>query len=196
MDNQDQLTLVALAISLTALVVSFSQLLQQILGTAEGYRRFKKEIIGPWAWRAHRRWIWYEFRFETTYITPEIDLTTIAQTDHEKRATDKRARPGEWCHLVGRDLPDEVGLTVHPSGEMQSDLLVSWITFLQALHDTYVKYRESDPKRCTSSCWEPALRLRHKNRITHAVSIGVRDYIDTWRTEKLATKDEDNRRIR
>jgi hypothetical protein len=64
----------ALAIALVALLVALGQLFQQYLGTADGYRRCQKSVMGGYAKRTRLHWRWSEFRFETLYSTPEIFL--------------------------------------------------------------------------------------------------------------------------
>ena len=51
MDNESKLALAALIIGLSALLITTSQLLQQIFGTAEGYRRCQSSVVGPWSRR-------------------------------------------------------------------------------------------------------------------------------------------------
>ncbi|KAF1985933.1 hypothetical protein K402DRAFT_404730 [Aulographum hederae CBS 113979] len=84
--------IVALVVSLIALLVAAGQLSHQYLSTAEGYRRCRKEVIGPWAARTHRRWLWSEFRYETTSTTPQLDLLSAVQYRGKKtkfRGTDR-----------------------------------------------------------------------------------------------------------
>lgn len=73
-NTSDRVASVALAVSLIALLISLAQLLAQICGTADGYRRCSEAVIGPWHWLRWRRWLWTEFRYETYFITPKITL--------------------------------------------------------------------------------------------------------------------------
>lgn len=70
----DNVAVVALVVSLIALTIALGQLSQQLLGTAEGYRRCSETAIGPWHRLRWRHWIWTEFRYETHFITPKIIL--------------------------------------------------------------------------------------------------------------------------
>jgi hypothetical protein len=53
--------IVALSVSVIALVVTFGQLLAQIFGTVEGLRRCRHLVMGNWAATAKRDWHWREF---------------------------------------------------------------------------------------------------------------------------------------
>ena len=66
------LSIVALIISLVALLTTLLQLLQQYYATADGYRRCQNSVIAGWAAWTHRHFRWYEFRFETIFVVPHI----------------------------------------------------------------------------------------------------------------------------
>ena len=72
----NNIALVALIVSLVALLIALGQALQQFLGTAEGYRRCAKQVIGPWHRLRWRHWIWTEFRYETHFVTPRFMLSS------------------------------------------------------------------------------------------------------------------------
>ena len=139
---------VALVVSLIALVVALGQISQQFLGTAEGYRRCKAEVIGAWAARTHRKWHWYEFRYETKYTVPEIDLLTPQQYyDAFQRFQRRKKGPYLLNSSSKKFAAEEIYYTLHPRKSDQSgldsdnELLVSWIPFLRKLHDIYKQYQ-------------------------------------------------------
>jgi hypothetical protein len=68
------LAVIALVVSLVALVTTVGQLLQQYFATADGYRRCHKSVMGEYGRKTRLHWRWREFRFETIYTTPEIFL--------------------------------------------------------------------------------------------------------------------------
>ena len=70
----DRLAVVALIVSLIALLFTLVQLLAQIFATADGYRRCQPSVLGRWASLTNIRWRWTQFRFETLYSTPDILL--------------------------------------------------------------------------------------------------------------------------
>jgi len=70
----DHLAVVALIVSLIALLFTLIQLLAQIFATADGYRRCQPSVLGRWAALTKMRWRWTQFRFETLYSTPDILL--------------------------------------------------------------------------------------------------------------------------
>ena len=79
MSTETSVATVALIVSLIALFIAVGQLLQQIFGTAEGYRRCQYSIVGPWSELRHRRIRWAELRMETQFKTPS--LTVVAHPD-------------------------------------------------------------------------------------------------------------------
>lgn len=70
------IAVVALVVSLIALIIAVLQLCQQLFGTAEGWRRCDFLVIGPWERLRRSQFRWDELRYETRYTTPEIMLTT------------------------------------------------------------------------------------------------------------------------
>ena len=83
--EQDNTVLAAIIIAIIAFFVTTAQLLQQILGTAVGYRKCQASVIGDWATLTRRKWRWSEFRFETKFTTPNICL--VNGTDYVPQAT-------------------------------------------------------------------------------------------------------------
>ncbi len=76
MGLSDNVAVVALVVSLLAPGVAIGQALQQILSTAEGYRRCASSVIGPWARLRYRKPNYRELRSEVRYSTPH--LTTMS----------------------------------------------------------------------------------------------------------------------
>ena len=66
------LTAIALVVSFVALFIAVGQLLQSLSGTAEGFRRTNKEIMGIFAISRDRVFHWAELRFETIFVTPHF----------------------------------------------------------------------------------------------------------------------------
>lgn len=82
LDTSDITALVALVISLIALVVTATQLSAQLFSTAEGTRKCSKSVLGPWSnsrkpdTRTRWNWRWSEGRYETLYVAPELSLSS------------------------------------------------------------------------------------------------------------------------
>ncbi|KFY24317.1 hypothetical protein V491_02202 [Pseudogymnoascus sp. VKM F-3775] len=74
----DRVSIVALIVSLVALIATTGQVLQQYFATADGYRRCQVSVMGAWGKKTRLRWRWRQFRFETLYSTPEIFMTPIS----------------------------------------------------------------------------------------------------------------------
>ncbi|CAM1509002.1 Fc.00g027410.m01.CDS01 [Cosmosporella sp. VM-42] len=86
MGSDNQTAVVALVVSLVALLVSLGQLLQMFFSTAEGYRRCAESVMGVWHKTRTRRFRFYEMRFETMFTTPEIIL--LSSTERYEAAQD------------------------------------------------------------------------------------------------------------
>jgi len=65
---------VALVISLVALLITSIQAIQQYAATAYGYRNCTRRTIGGWATQTKRRFIWSEIRYEITYVAPRLSV--------------------------------------------------------------------------------------------------------------------------
>lgn len=82
LSTSDITALVALVISLIALVVTATQLSAQLFSTAEGARKCSKSVLGPWSrsrkpdTRTRWKWRWSEGRYETLYVAPELSLSS------------------------------------------------------------------------------------------------------------------------
>ncbi|KAG4032271.1 hypothetical protein MFRU_007g01820 [Monilinia fructicola] len=70
--SQNVFGLVALVISVIALLTTCLQVLQQYFSSAEGYRRCAESVMGPWNKGTHRKLNMKEFRVEVVFETPVI----------------------------------------------------------------------------------------------------------------------------
>ncbi|KAL0938243.1 modin [Colletotrichum truncatum] len=68
------LAIVALAVSLVALVGTLGQLCQQYLATAVGYSNCGERVMGPWAKYTKLRFRPWELRFEVVFEAPVFFL--------------------------------------------------------------------------------------------------------------------------
>ncbi|TRM57465.1 hypothetical protein BD626DRAFT_211447 [Schizophyllum amplum] len=85
--SADTTSLVALVVSLVALIVSLLQMIQQYASTAYDYRRCSKRVLGQWAQRTRRHFIFSEVRFEVTFSTPHLSI--FFPNDHHNPLTEK-----------------------------------------------------------------------------------------------------------
>ncbi|ESZ97021.1 hypothetical protein SBOR_2566 [Sclerotinia borealis F-4128] len=70
--SQNVFGLVALIVSVIALLTTCLQVLQQYFSSAEGYRRCAESVMGPWNKGTHRKLNMKEFRVEVVFETPVI----------------------------------------------------------------------------------------------------------------------------
>lgn len=81
----DKTSIVAIVIAWIAFFVTFAQFLLQAFGTiGVGRRRCQPSVMGQWAKTRRYRWIWAEFRFETTYLTPNFHLHSTAPVSNDR----------------------------------------------------------------------------------------------------------------
>lgn len=142
MANDNITAIVAIVIAIIAFFVTVGQLLQQVFATAEGYRRCQAPVIGQWAQWTHRNWVWKEFRFQTTFVTPDIVLHRSLDSKAEVRMAERRFlhrstgdRGAEGVQFVtgnsisrSRTYVKEIG-----SGDKDRDL-VGWLRLLDRIH--------------------------------------------------------------
>lgn len=57
--NEVNLASAALAIAIVALVIALGQLLQQLFGSADGYRKCQDSVIGDWSKLVKLQFRWY-----------------------------------------------------------------------------------------------------------------------------------------
>ena len=74
MSGPDPIAVVALIVSLIALILSLLQVAQQFVATANDYRHCSKRTVGGWSRRRSRQLIWSELRFEVLFTTPIISI--------------------------------------------------------------------------------------------------------------------------
>ena len=115
MDENERLSLLALIVALLALIIALGQLVQQIFGTADGYRRCQESVIGPWAKYTELRWRWSQFRFETKFATPDIRLMNIEIGSGYHDLFERQS------HVPGRPSIDTAN---------DQELAVSWVNLL------------------------------------------------------------------
>ena len=77
MSGPDPISVIALIISLVALILTLLQVAQQFVATASDYRHCSKRTVGGWSRRSSRRFIWNELRFEVLFTTPIISIDIL-----------------------------------------------------------------------------------------------------------------------
>ena len=150
--EQDNTAIVAIIIALIAFFVTTAQLLQAILGTAEGFRRCQPSVIGGWYAETRRRWRWSEFRFETRFKTPHITLDPV--TDATIPESPSRARrvflTGEVdsrqkTYAAGKTPPSQrrprfFQWFLNVQGDEDNNDLASWLELVDRLHERVQLY--------------------------------------------------------
>ena len=138
--EQDNTALAAIIIAVIAFFVTTAQLLQQIFGTAVGYRHCQASVIGEWATLTRRKWRWSEFRFETKFTTPTIRLVDVADFAGSRTVTfitgDLESRRKTHMRSVSYMDHDESGelRSVSNLDHDESGEQVGWLKLLDQLH--------------------------------------------------------------
>ena len=124
--EQDNTALAAIIIAIIAFFVTTGQLLQQIFGTAVGYRHCQASVIGDWATLTRRKWRWSEFRFETKFTTPNIRLVKVGNRASigTARLFTGKLESRRRTYMVSISNPDD-----DESGDQ-----VGWLALLDQLH--------------------------------------------------------------
>jgi hypothetical protein len=130
----DRVAIIALVVSLVALLATTGQVFQQYLATADGYRRCQESVMGGWGKRTRLRWRWRQFRFETLYTTPEIFMTD----------TFRRKREGQILLLGDEENVKQTYVSnisynnsfYQSVNRSSQDELVSWIGLVYWIHET------------------------------------------------------------
>ena len=135
--EQDNTAIVAIVIALIAFFVTTAQLLQALFGTAVGYRQCQPSVMGGWATKTRRKWRWSEFRFETIFTTPNIQVDALLD-EHEPRegrvyiTGGPMSRRETYC---SRDSKRSLSVTTRYDGLSETaDDLVGWLSLLNILH--------------------------------------------------------------
>jgi len=152
--NQNVFGLIALVVSLVALLTTVLQVLQQYFSSADGYRRCAESVMGLWAKNTHRKLRMYEFRVEVVFETPVIFMA-----HHENR---RGPILGRDIHYIDGTPESYRNTRVLPSSDQKKvdeqisarvrtadDERASWVTLLSALQ------REEEDSRA----WDEAQRL-------------------------------------
>ena len=130
--EQDNTALAAIIIAVIAFFVTTGQLLQQIFGTADGYRHCQASVIGDWATLTRRKWRWSEFRFETKFTTPDIRLIEVAGGG----LGNVRFITGDWQSRCRTYTTSISNTDDDDSGDQ-----VGWLALLDQLHSLQYKYK-------------------------------------------------------
>jgi hypothetical protein len=85
LDTPDTLAITAIVVALIALLSTVGQIVQQYIGTSEGYRRCQSSVMGLWGQATRRKFHFGEMRFEVFFQTP-VFVTDIIAGDRRQRA--------------------------------------------------------------------------------------------------------------
>ncbi|PSR99158.1 hypothetical protein BD289DRAFT_361476 [Coniella lustricola] len=150
MDSSDAVSVVALIVSVIALVGAILQLLQQYFSSAEGYKNCGQQVMGEWSLTRKRHFRFTELRFETQFEVPVIFL---CPPDNIKGPLGARSEKTPLWHVDGTTESETLTRTPSASKEKSDkDRLkdsrklnedvhtadnerANWYILLQALHE-------------------------------------------------------------
>ncbi|KAK0653151.1 hypothetical protein B0T16DRAFT_320581 [Cercophora newfieldiana] len=147
------LAIAALVISIAAFVVSILQALQQYYSSARGYSSCGPKVIGKWAAFRHRRFLWYEFRFEVEFLTPVIFIARPDNTRGPMGSTErskitvldgsKESYEGA-CVLSQKELEEEERRKLSEPGRVHTadNERATWLDLLMAVEGMEVESRD------------------------------------------------------
>ncbi|APA14772.1 hypothetical protein SS1G_06788 [Sclerotinia sclerotiorum 1980 UF-70] len=192
--NQNVLGLVALIVSVVALLTTCLQVLQQYFSSAEGYRRCAESVMGPWSKGTKRKLNIKEIRVEVVFETPVIFIAP----PHNKRGPIEN-RPIHY--MDGSPESYAESKVLEPKAQLQKDKQTiqqvhtadderaSWVTLLSSLQMNEHDSREWDEK--FRSRTPPTGRLIKKPEYELAVALQVKtrswDFVPSSITRPYAT---------
>ncbi|CAD6446559.1 37b8fa0f-1443-4b7a-ac19-38ea7d2d8aec [Sclerotinia trifoliorum] len=151
--NQNVLGLVALIVSVVALLTTCLQVLQQYFSSAEGYRRCAESVMGPWSKGTKRKLNLKEIRVEVVFETPVI---FIAPPDNKRGPIENRpihymdGTPESYAEsrvlepIAQSQKNKETIKQVHTADDERA----SWVTLLSSLEMNEHDSREWDKNFC------------------------------------------------
>ena len=134
MNSENIVSVIALVVSLVAILIATSQLLAQIFATAEGTCKCSRAVIGHWSTLTTRKWHWSEWRFETIFLSPEIRLGIPRASYPYKTLHPFFGRDyanGEEILKVNDLVLDQYFQSFSPNSRLQ--LLDGWLAMLTTL---------------------------------------------------------------
>ncbi|KAG9232073.1 hypothetical protein BJ875DRAFT_96297 [Amylocarpus encephaloides] len=174
--------LVALIVSLVALLTTVLQVLQQYFSSAEGYRRCAPSVMGAWASGTHRKLVSREFRVEVVFETPVI---LVAPPSNERGPI-----PGRKIHYIdGTDksykntrvlrLDEQDNQTKHRVARVHTadDERASWVTLLQSLQTAEEDSRKWDKE--TRNTRPPRNNIRIPDP-GYQIAVGLQSKTRSW----------------
>ena len=135
-DPEYIVVLVALIVSVVALIVTSLQLSAQIFLTAEGQRKCSESLLSVWSkdntTKTRWKWRWSEARFELYFVIPEICLgTLVSPTPDERKPPEKnRSHFGTFFHplIEAETIPQRKAESI-----LGTDRELDCVLFLAAL---------------------------------------------------------------
>lgn len=173
MASTPDVSLVALVVSLVALLLSIWQVLQSNFGTAEGRQRTNSTIMGNWADMTRWRWNWLEFRFVIKYVTPHIVIRSEDNLDESELydqahpSGGRRLTKDRWrldkLHVLGRNtIPENI------EGRWTSRDGTLW-GFRRRLHHVSLALAHIDPDEFDSEImvsWDRLLQVAYNYQLS------------------------------
>ena len=149
-DSEVTIASAALAIAIAALLIALGQLIQQLFGTADGYRRCQSSVIGGWSTLARRRFRWYVHLHSCAHVlTCRLTWKVVVWLEVRVTTPHFEIMPFEGSvvgkHMIALDGTSHsrqrtftrTRLTLQETTEFKEDEdAVSWTSLLTAIHDS------------------------------------------------------------
>jgi hypothetical protein len=173
--NQNIFGLIALIVSLVALLTTVLQVLQQYFSSAEGYRRCAESVMGMWAKGTHRKLVAREFRVEVVFETPVIFVASPDNTKgpiperaiHYVDGSDDSYKNTRVLRPVEQDQADKQAVArVHTADDERA----SWVTVLSTLQRA----------ECDSRIWDRKHRGTAYKPPKHEIAVGLQSKTRSW----------------
>lgn len=172
LDTSDTLAVTAIVVALIALLSTVGQIVQQYIGTSEGYRRCQPSVMGLWGQATRRKFHFGEMRFEVFFQTPEFVIDTVAGDRRRRAAIDGTIKSYEET----RTKPDneKVVWQRHISSDGEE---ASWVLLLDVLQHAEKASRQWDQGQRVGS---KGIRRKHP-QVNYDFSVGIRMKTQSWK---------------
>ncbi|KAF7884706.1 uncharacterized protein EAF02_005042 [Botrytis sinoallii] len=194
--NQNVFGLVALIVSVIALLTTCLQVAQQYFSSAEGYRRCAESVMGLWSGGTHRQLRIREFRVEVVFEVPVIFVASPSNTRGpilNKPIHYIDGTPESYKNTKVRQPIDQLKKDKETTQRIHTadDERASWVTLLSSLQTEELISREWDkkprPSRPPSVGHQPIKPPKYELAVGLQVKTRSWDFVPASMTKPYAT---------
>jgi hypothetical protein len=187
-DHDFPISIVALVVSLIALIGTFLQVAQQYLTSAAGYSNCREKVMGQWHETKQRNFRWKQLRYEVEFESPVIFVAPPKNKNSPIKDVSPQLLDGKPVKLLptrallrrdGKRDSEEHGSKakrVHTADNERA----TWVTLLaeiQSMEEESQKWQEDEYTNNGPSCQTPIKFMEH-----HTLAVAIVPKKRTWDT--------------